>query len=192
MTMQKMLSTVRELKGTDGSSVMRRLNPFCGRQSGISMIEVLVTMVIVAVGLLGAAAMVINGLESNRNAYLRTQASILAYDMADRIRANSGEAASYDGFSFDAGDDDLPDTPACYSSVDGCNAASMRNVDTAQWASALARSDGGVILLPEAQGTIALNVDEFVVTITWTEPQWSEGDGEVNDQNQSFVLSFNL
>src|SRR5690606_27536649 len=80
-----------------------------GSQQGITMIEILVTVVIISVGLLGAAAMVINGLESNRNAYLRTQASILAYDMADRIRANAGQVASYDNFDFDSEDEDAPD-----------------------------------------------------------------------------------
>lgn len=170
---------------------MRRLSPFPGRQSGITMIEVLVTMVIVSVGLLGAAAMVINGLESNRNAYLRTQASILAYDMSDRIRANSGEAASYDGFSFNA-KDSLPALPSCVSGSSGCDAANMVNVDQAQWAASLKQSDGGVVLLPEAQGTIVQSGDEFAVTITWIESQWDEGGSEVNDQTQRFVLSFNL
>jgi type IV pilus assembly protein PilV len=191
MIMQKTPSAARELRETEEGAVMRLCSSVYGRQSGITMIEVLVTLVIVSVGLLGAAAMVINGLESNRNAYLRTQASILAYDMADRIRANVSQVDSYGGFSFDAGDE-LPTVPACYSSEGGCNAASMGNVDKAQWASALAMSDGGVILLPEAQGTIVQSGDEFVVTITWVQPQWNEGDGEIQNQGQNFVLSFNL
>lgn len=191
MIMQKTPLAAHENKEAYMSRDGQKSNTCFGLQSGITMIEVLVTMVIVSVGLLGAAAMVINGLESNRNAYLRTQASILAYDMADRIRANSAEADSYDGFSFKAGGA-LPEVPACVSSSSGCNASNMGAVDRAQWAASLDKSDGGVVLLPEAQGTITQSGDEFVVTVSWVESQWSEGDGEVKDQIQSFALSFNL
>ena len=159
------------------------------RQLGISMIEVLVTLVIVSIGLLGSAAMVINGLESNRNAYLRTQASILAYDMADRLRANSAQAANYAGFSTDGA---ATNVPGCYDSDGGCNAAAIETADKAQWASAIQGADGGVILLPNAEGTIAQNGGDFVITITWVESQWDEDDEEYNDQNQNFVLRVTL
>lgn len=163
-----------------------------GSQQGITMIEILVTVVIISVGLLGAAAMVINGLESNRNAYLRTQASILAYDMADRIRANAGQVASYDNFDFDSEDEDAPDLPQCFTSDEGCGPTGLATADLAQWARALDGVDGGVILLPAAVGSIALAGDEITITVSWLESQWDEGAGSVSDQTQNFVLTFNL
>lgn len=167
-------------------------NRLPGSQQGITMIEILVTVVIISVGLLGAAAMVINGLESNRNAYLRTQASILAYDMADRIRANAGQVGSYDNFDFDSEGEDAPDLPQCFASDEGCGPAGVATADLAQWARALEGVDGGVILLPAAAGSIALSGDEITITVSWLESQWDEGAGSVSDQNQSFVLRFNL
>lgn len=52
------------------------------------MIEVLVALIILAIGLLGLASLHAVGLRNNHSAYLRTQASMLAYSMVDRIRAN--------------------------------------------------------------------------------------------------------
>lgn len=162
-----------------------------GREKGITMIEILVTLVIVSIGLLGAAAMVINGLESNRNAYLRTQASILAYDMADRIRANSERALAgdYDGFDIA----DAPDLPGCYSSGSGCNSNTVVNVDKALWARSLEGAAEGATMLPEASGTIERNGETFDITITWKEVRWNADDSEFNDDvDQQFVLTFNL
>jgi len=52
------------------------------------MIEVLITMVILAIGLLGIAAMQLNGLRSANNSVHRTQATLLADDFIERMRAN--------------------------------------------------------------------------------------------------------
>lgn len=58
------------------------------RDSGFSLIEVLVAMLILAIGLLGLAALQAQGLRFNHDAYVRTQATHLAYDIIDRMRAN--------------------------------------------------------------------------------------------------------
>ncbi|MBA1288230.1 type IV pilus modification protein PilV [Pseudomonas japonica] len=59
------------------------------RQAGISLIEVLVAMLVMTLALLGAAALQLNSLKYTDSARLRTQASFIAYDMMERIRANS-------------------------------------------------------------------------------------------------------
>lgn len=58
------------------------------RESGVSLIEVLVAMMILSIGLLGIAALQAQGLRFNHDAYVRTQATNLAYDIVDRMRAN--------------------------------------------------------------------------------------------------------
>jgi|25BtaG_2_1085352.scaffolds.fasta_scaffold01502_4 type IV pilus assembly protein PilV len=163
-----------------------------GREKGITMIEILVTLVIVSVGLLGAAAMVIKGLESNRNAYLRTQASILAYDMADRIRANRNNADSYDGFVFDSKNDAFPAIPACYSNSSSCEQSKIYEVDAALWARSLTGTTGGGALFPEIVATIEQTGDTFDITIIWQQVGWSSDDSEFNNVNPQFVLTFNL
>ena len=66
-----------------------------GRSQGFSLLEVLIAMLVLAVGLLGVAAMQMRGLQYSHDAYLRSQVSILAYDMADRIRLNRANSADY-------------------------------------------------------------------------------------------------
>lgn len=64
------------------------------RQSGMTLIEVLVTLVIVSVGLLGIAALQLTTLKGNQEAYVRSQASILASYIIDRMRANQAGFAA--------------------------------------------------------------------------------------------------
>ncbi|UTW05644.1 type IV pilus modification protein PilV (plasmid) [Amphritea atlantica] len=60
----------------------------CSSEQGTTLIEVLVTLVLVTIGLAGMMAMQARGIQQNQSAYLRTQAITLANDMADRIRLN--------------------------------------------------------------------------------------------------------
>lgn len=60
-----------------------------GRSSaGMTLIEVLVTLVIISVGLLGVAALQLTTVRNNYDAYVRSQAAVMASDMLDRMRAN--------------------------------------------------------------------------------------------------------
>ncbi len=62
---------------------------------GFNLIEILVTMLIMAVGLMGIAALQFKGLQYNTDAYTRSQINFLAYDITDRIRLNKTAAATY-------------------------------------------------------------------------------------------------
>ncbi|HKU15853.1 MAG TPA: type IV pilus modification protein PilV [Steroidobacteraceae bacterium] len=66
------------------------------RARGMTLVEVLVTLVIMSVGLLGVAALQLTSLRNNYDAYVRSQASMLAADLFDRMRANRGEALAGD------------------------------------------------------------------------------------------------
>ncbi len=80
------------------------------RQSGFSLLEVLIAIVITSIGLLGLAAMQATGLRNNHSAYHRSQATVLAYDIADRMRSNASSMASYIT-AVDAGDGGEGTTP---------------------------------------------------------------------------------
>jgi type IV pilus assembly protein PilV len=56
---------------------------------GFTLVEVLVAMVVLSVGLLGIAGLQITSLKANHGSATRTQAVYLAYDIIDRMRANS-------------------------------------------------------------------------------------------------------
>lgn len=70
----------------------RPLRAHRGRQHGASLIEVLVAVLIMAIGLLGIAAMQTTALRNNQSALERSQAVIHSYAILDAMRANRDQA----------------------------------------------------------------------------------------------------
>ncbi len=66
------------------------------RSRGVSLIEILVTLLVLAIGLLGVAALQGFSLQANQGAYQRTQAVNTAYEIADFMRVNRGDPAGLD------------------------------------------------------------------------------------------------
>lgn len=62
------------------------------RQRGVGLIEVMVTVLILATSLLAMAALQTRSLQHNHSAFLRSQVNIIAYDIIDRIRIASPAA----------------------------------------------------------------------------------------------------
>ena len=60
------------------------------QESGSTLIEVLITVLVLATGLLAMGALQTRSLQFNQSASMRSQANIFAYDMVDRIRLNRG------------------------------------------------------------------------------------------------------
>ncbi len=58
--------------------------------AGFSLIEVLVALLIFSLGLIGLAGLLVMSTQANNGALIRTQATFLAQNMADRMRANIG------------------------------------------------------------------------------------------------------
>ena len=106
-------------------------------QGGFSMIEVLVTLLVFTVGLLGLAALQLNALQGTSDSAQRSQAAAVLQDLAERMRANpQGSAANYVAASNCAA---LPPTmcadhtnPATGAKVNGasCTAAQMAAFDS--------------------------------------------------------------
>lgn len=65
---------------------------FRNRQSGATLLEVLVAIVVVSLGLLGYAGLQIASLHNSQSAYKRSQATMLAYDIIDTMRADKVNA----------------------------------------------------------------------------------------------------
>jgi type IV pilus assembly protein PilV len=65
------------------------------RERGASMIEIVITIFIVSIGLLGLGGLQINAMKFQNSASQRSEATQSAYDLSERIRANGlGVAAS--------------------------------------------------------------------------------------------------
>ncbi len=66
------------------------------KQSGFGLLEILVSVLVLSVGLLGLASLHVTGMRANHSAYYRTQSTILAYEIIDRMRVNAEEARDGD------------------------------------------------------------------------------------------------
>jgi|SRR6056297_599826 len=146
------------------------------RSSGFTLLEVLIALVVLSIGLLGIAGLQGIGLKSSHGAYLTSQASLLAYDMADRIRANPQTLVTYNGFNSSNVDcaAALPTTP-------------LATADLAEWACAVSE------LLPAGTGTINGIEDVTTGTITYTIGlQWEDLQVEDEADPWSFSLVVEL
>ncbi len=74
-----------------------QLNSYKHSQHGVGLIEVLVTLVILSVGLLGVAALQFTGSFANKDAISRTQADIVASQIVERLRVAARPATVGDG-----------------------------------------------------------------------------------------------
>jgi type IV pilus assembly protein PilV len=77
------------------------MQPLRNPLSGFSLIEAMVSLIVLSVGMIGIAALYGQGLGAGRNALYRTVAVNLAADLADRIRANRLGQAGYNGPAVD-------------------------------------------------------------------------------------------
>jgi type IV pilus assembly protein PilV len=168
-----------------------------GRSPAFTLVEILVTLIILAVGLLGLAGLMFEGMRNNQGSYLRTQASIYAYDISDRMRANReraqlGDYAGADGFS--TADLNSLDLPACASAASGCSPADRVGVDQVEWARQVRGTGNGVPMIPGGVGTIDFDATENVYTINieWVEGSRGGDAGEAIANDNSFELRFEL
>ena len=97
-------------------------------QSGFTLLEVLVAIVVVSLGLLGLAGLQAATLRNNQNAYYRAVATQQTYDIADRIRANQAgvAAGSYNNLTGV-----IPADPDCVTGA--CTPANIAVADHSQW-----------------------------------------------------------
>ncbi|WP_412548645.1 type IV pilus modification protein PilV [Pseudomonas sp. MWU13-2105] len=127
------------------------------RQAGVSLIEVLVAMLVLAVGLLGAAALQLNALRYTDSSTTSTQASFIAYDLLDRIRANPCSNASFSPCSSPGAAYQLANVAAAPSTISG-----VRDQDLSDFANNV-KNLGGTA--PDASVSIAGGV--VTISITW-------------------------
>jgi type IV pilus assembly protein PilV len=113
--------------------------------AGFTLIEVLVTLVVLMFGLLGTAGLLVRGQRATYEAYQRQQALAIATEIAERMRANSASAAAYAaaapvatplgaGIRFNNIGSSIPN---CGPGTT-CTAAQLADYDTAMWDGLLA------------------------------------------------------
>lgn len=146
------------------------------QESGFTLLEILVAIVVLSIGLLGLAGLQVVSLNNNQVAYYRSIASQQAYDIADRMRANLAgvTAGSYDNL------------------ISSSTPAGMAGTDWTQWlnnsAAMLPNGTGSVRCVrgPAASCTAndASSNRIFDITVSWTEKT------QTGTPTQSFVTRF--
>ena len=128
---------------------IRRFRP--KGQAGFALIEVLVAVLILAIGLLGVASLQTTSIEMNGQSRQKSQALLLGQDMVERIRVNARNAGDYD-LDLDPG---LDCDPAL-----NPTSASVADRDIAEWSNDLA------CLLAGGSATVDVDTANNTVTVT--------------------------
>ena len=162
------------------------------RHSGFALVEVLVAVVVLAIGLLGLAGLHAAGFRDNHGAFVRTQAIYAANDLADRMRANR--------FAAIAGNYEVTASPAaptfdCITNFTGtttlglCNPAEMATADLVAWYNFLGNAMPGgnatIVCNPVGCGANAVHT----ITVTWVSNQ-SINSAALAAQLQTVQTSF--
>lgn len=124
--------------------------PQYAKASGMTLMEVLVTVVILSIGLLGVAGLQFNSLKGNQNALESSLAVELAMEAADRIRANRPGVRNPNTGAADQTQYDLINAagsdPGCIGSI--CSVAQIAQTDAFEWITRIQT------LLPGGEGVI--------------------------------------
>jgi len=141
--------------------VMCRVKHSGNKQQGFTLLEVLIALLILSIGLLGLAALQTTGLRSNEMASMRTNSTMLAYDISDRMRANPQGITDGD---YVINSDPVSGSVTDCTSTD-CTTSQLATFDLNQWKTAIA-------VLPGGQGDITQTAGPplvHTITVRWDE-----------------------
>ncbi len=133
------------------------------KESGFGMVEVLVALVVLSLGLLSMAGLQIISIRSVHSSFVRGQAVLAAYTIADRMRANRPAVRELDGTavgfynSADGATYQAPNDNNCTedaAAATACTTAEMAAHDLFEWTQSLAV---GITRLPNGQGTVCID-----------------------------------
>jgi type IV pilus assembly protein PilV len=138
-------------------------------QCGAGLIEVAISLLLLAVGTLGLGSLQISAKRMGYEAIQRQEAAALAMDLLERLRANRVALAAYGTAGIGAGSGARPPDPPtdCYQG--SCSAAEMNAWDMFQWQQALdgvgTSGQAGGLLRPTACVTVSGR--SVTVAIAW-------------------------
>ncbi len=141
------------------------------RDSGFTLIEVLVALLVLSIGLLGVGKLMLFSSRSTDSAYLRSQATSLAYTILDAMRANR-ETAVEGGYDI-ALTDTVSSAPSCASGA-SCSGAELAQHDLADWKTRMAAllgpsAEASVATASVTDGATATTVTKATVTVQWND-----------------------
>lgn len=162
-------------------------NRNASKQSGFSLIEVMIAALILSIGILGVAGLQIIGMKGTQHSYMKQQAASIIYTLTERMRAN--RQGVIDGSYLVDGDNPVncgSAAPGCNGSTANCSAANiaafdLHNVVCGYQATGATHKTGGIIA-SNANDIVVLSEGGLDVTYpngsasgdVRIEVQWSE------------------
>jgi type IV pilus assembly protein PilV len=171
------------------------------KHAGFTLIEILITVLVLSIGLLGLAGMQISGLRANMSSEARSKATLLASDIAERMRnnplgvqnKNAADDNKYDGITT-ANEvcSELPD-PFCSNYRDqhgehtagDCTPAQMAAFDAWVWACGMPKADGVV------QGGVDHILKGGTGSVTCNDSDTGDGDTCSPGSSYTITVSWN-
>lgn len=145
--------------------------PMCRRQRGITLIESLVAIVVVALGILGVVGVQMRTLADTQTSVRRAQAIRLIEDLGERMKVNPNSLMSIKSYesAYDKKGSDL--TAATNCSTTTCTPAEQAQYDLKQWKTTVEQAlPGGQASIFLAPGeTTDANRRQLGVMIAWRE-----------------------
>lgn len=145
-----------------------------GGQRGVGLIEVMIGLFVLAIGLLGMASLQNKAVRMNNTSYLYSQATLLASDIVERVRANRDAVGDY---AYAYGDSVTASTDC---GAENCTAEQMADWDVAQWRADIASS------LPQGEGEVEVDVTNNEITVE------IRFDDDTGDSSESSTTLFTV
>lgn len=156
------------------------------REKGMTFIEVLIALVIMVTGILGAVAMQATAKKGSFDAMQRSVASSLAQDIVEKMRGNSNATLASYAANSPYGTGKIAASPVCNSPAALCSPAQMVTHDLFDWeqnimGAGAQNSGNNVGGLTDGIGCIAVNGNRITVAITWQSKAEFSDAGKVDD-----------
>lgn len=169
------------------------------RHAGFGLIEVIVSVLVISIGLLGVASMQVSSIKMNQGAYHQSQANILINEMFDRMRLNREAfiAGHYDDVTTNS---EAPSAQSCITSATGCSNEQLANNDIRDFSGFFndvnALGDNFFPFIPGGSASIARNAvnSEATVTVSWNQDVWTniEGVRSKNSELQQLTITVRI
>ena len=172
------------------------------KQSGVSLVEILVTVLIFSVGSLGIVSLQLAGLKYSAGSFARTQVTILSDDMANRLKANRAYALNLqadggfgNGSPYEIANFTGQVTPATSCATNQCSEEELANQDLTSWLNEVAR------ILPSGQARITVldTIDgnglpdrQFNIEFQWRQIANTTNPDDVSDDDQIQSLAYRI
>lgn len=171
--------------GADGATILHRTSQGSG-QSGFSILEVLIAIIILSIGMLGAVGMQAAAMQANKETRNQAAATTLGRDLAERMRGNHTVAiktlAADNPYIFDATLTGAVATPSVNCFTTGCPTVKDAAIwDVADWQSRVRTA------LPTPRVNVCFDKDPFDSA---GKPRWvCTNDGDVTVLKMSWTRS---